>query len=122
MKDVYYTPDALEQDKLDLFADAIKEDRTAEDLLFQVFLDCGLDLALPIAKEKVGGKTVYVVDQNVLIACFAADIPEALIRELAARKPLRAVFLDRSFAKDSTKLNVTQIFKQLAPNTEVKTI
>lgn len=122
MKDVYYTPDTLEQDQLDLFADAIKEDRTAEDLLFQVFLDCGLDLALPIAKEKVGGKTVYVVDQNVLIACFAADIPEALIRELAARKPLRAVFLDRSFAKDSTKLNVTQIFKQLAPNTEVKTI
>lgn len=122
MKDVYYTPDALEQSKLDLFADAIKEDRTAEDLLFQVFLDCGIDLALPVAKEKMGGKTVFVVDQNVLVACFASDIPESLIRELAKRKPLKAVFLDRSFAKDSTKLNVTQIFKQLAPGTEVRTI
>jgi len=122
MKDVYYTPDATEQSKLDLFADAIKEDRTAEDLLFQVFLECGLDLALPVAKEKVEGKTVFVVDQNVLVACFASDIPESLIRELAKRKPLKAVFLDRSFAKDSTKLNVTQIFKQLSPATEVKTL
>ena len=122
MKEVYYTPDALEQSKLDLFADAIKEDRTAEDLLFQVFLDCGLDLALPIAKETVDGKTVFFVDRNVLVACFAADISDALIRELAGRKPRKAVFLDRSFAKDSTKLNVTQIFKQLAPGTEVKTI
>mgnify|MGYP000880654779 FL=1 len=75
MKDVYYTPDQMEQAKLDLFADAIKEDRTAEDLLFQVFLDCGLDLALPVAKEKVGGRTVFVVDQNVLVACFGSDIP-----------------------------------------------
>lgn len=122
MKDVYYTPDATEQSKLDLFADAIKEDRTAEDLLFQVFLDCGLDLALPIAKEMVEGRTVFVVDQNVLVACFAADIPESLIRALAKRQPLKAVFLDRSFAKDSTKLNVTQIFKQLSPGTEVKTL
>ena len=122
MKDVYYTPDALDQKKLDMFADAIKADRTADDLLFQVILDCGLDLALPVAKEKVGGKTVFVVDQNVLIACFDSDIPESLIRTLAQRKPLKAVFLDRSFAKDSTKLNVTQIFKQLAPGTEVRTI
>jgi len=122
MKDVYYTPDATEQSKLDLFADAIKEDRTAEDLLFQVFLDCGLDLALPVAKEKVAGKTVFVVDQNVLVACFASDISEPLIRELAKRKPRKAIFLDRSFAKDSTKLNVTQIFKQLSPNTKVKTL
>lgn len=122
MKDVYYTPDKLDQKELDLFADAIKEDRTAEDLLFQVFLECGLDLALPVAKEKVGGKTVFVVDQNVMVACFAADMPESLIRELAKRKPLKAVFLDRSFAKDSTKLNVTQIFKQLSPGTEVKTL
>jgi adenine-specific DNA-methyltransferase len=122
MKDVYYTPDALDQKKLDLFADAIKEDRTAEDLLFQVFLDSGLDLALPVTKEKIDGKTIFTVDQNVLVACFASDIPESLIRTLAKRKPLKAVFLDRSFAKDSTKLNVTQIFKQLAPGTEVKTI
>ena len=122
MKDVYYTPDATEQAKLDLFADAIKEDRTAEDLLFQVFLNCGLDLALPVAKETIAGKTVFTVDQNVLVACFAADIPESLIRSLAKRKPLKAIFLDRSFAKDSTKLNVTQIFKQLSPNTEVKTL
>jgi adenine-specific DNA-methyltransferase len=122
MKDVHYTPDETEQAKLDLFADAIKEERTAEDLLFQVFLDCGIDLALPISKEKLEGKTVFTVDQNVLLACFDSDIPESLIRTLAKRQPLKAVFLDRSFVKDSTKLNVTQIFKQLAPNTEVKTI
>ena len=122
MKDVYYTPDALDQKKLDLFADAIKEDRTFEDLLFQVFLDSGLDLALPVTKEKIDGKTIFTIDQNVLIACFASDIPESLIRTLAKRKPLKAVFLDRSFAKDSTKLNVTQIFKQLSPGTEVKTL
>jgi adenine-specific DNA-methyltransferase len=122
MKDVYYTPDAMEQSKLDLFADAIKDDRNPEDLLFQVFLECGLDLALLVVKEQVEGRAVYTVDQNVLIACFDNDIPESLIRTLAQRKPLKAVFLDRSFAKDSTKLNVTQIFKQLAPDTEVKTI
>jgi adenine-specific DNA-methyltransferase len=122
MKDVYYTPDTLDQKKLDLFADAIKEDRTADDLLFQVFLDCGLDLALPVTKEMIDGKPVFTVDQNVLIACFDNDIPESLIRTLAKRKPLKAVFLDRSFVKDSTKLNVTQIFKQLSSGTEVKTI
>jgi adenine-specific DNA-methyltransferase len=122
MKGVYYTPDATEQAALDLFADAIKEDRTAEDLLFQVFLTCGLDLALPVSKETIADKTVFAVDQNVLVACFAADIPESLIRTLAQRKPLKAVFLDRSFAKDSTKLNVTQIFKQLSPGTEVMTL
>ena len=103
-------------------ADAIKEDRTAEDLLFQVFLDCGLDLALPVAKEKITGQTVYTVNHNDLAACFASDISEELIRELAKRQPLKAVFLDRSFAKDSAKLNVTQIFKQLSPHTEVKTL
>jgi adenine-specific DNA-methyltransferase len=122
MKDVYYTPDALEQSQLDLFADAIKEDRTAEDLLFQVFLDCGLDLSLPVAKETVEGHVVYAVDGNAMVACFTSDVSEPLIRALAKRQPLKAVFLDRSFGKDSIKLNVTQIFKQLSPITDVKTI
>jgi len=122
MKDVYYTPDEVDQSKLGLSEDAIKEDRTPEDLLFQVFLDSGLDLALPVKEEKIDGKTVYVVDEKVLVACFDNDIPESLIQTLARRQPLKAVFLDRSFAKDSGKINVTQIFKQLSPETTVKTL
>ena len=122
MKDVYYTPDEVDQSKLGLSEDAIKEDRTPEDLLFQVFLDSGLDLALPVKEEKIDGKTVYVVDEKVLVACFDNDIPESLIQTLAKRQPLKAVFLDRSFAKDSGKINVTQIFKQLSPETTVKTL
>lgn len=122
MKDVYYTPDEVNQSTLGLVEDAIKEDRLPEDLLFQVFLDSGLDLALPVTEEKIDGKTVYVVDENVLVACFENDIPESLIKTLAKRQPLKAVFLDRSFAKDSGKINVAQIFKQLSPETTVTTL
>lgn len=122
MKDVYYTPDDLKQDNLDLFKDHIKRDRTPEDLLFQVFIDWGLDLTLPIAKETINGKTVFLVDTNALIACFDAGINEELVKKLAAHKPLRAVFRDDAFGSDSVKINVEQIFKSLSPVTEVKSI
>ena len=122
MKDVYYTPDEVEQATLELAEDPIKEDRTAEDLLFQIFLDFGLDLALPVAREQIDGKTVYAVDGQVLLACFDANIPESLVTAMARRQPLKAVFLDRSFANDSGKINVVQIFKQLAPDTTVKIV
>lgn len=122
MKDVYYTPDEVDQTKLKLSMDPIKEDRTAEDLLFQIFLDFGLDLALPVAREQIDGKTVYAVDGQVLLACFDANIPESLVTAMARRQPLKAVFLDRSFANDSGKINVVQIFKQLAPDTTVKIV
>lgn len=122
MKDVYYAPDAVKQDDLYAHADNIKEGRTSEDLLFQVLVDWGVDLALPIERQKIAGKTVFFVDGNALAACFDDKIGEDLVKELAKRKPLRAVFRDSSFASDSTKINVEQIFKLLSPGTEVKAI
>lgn len=122
MKDVYYAPDAVNQDHLFKQTDNIKEDRTPEDLLFQVLVDWGVDLALPIKQEKIANKAVFFVDGDALAACFEPDISEALIKELAARKPLRAVFRDSSFSDDSMKINAEQIFKLLSPVTELKSI
>ncbi|OGR06663.1 MAG: DNA methyltransferase [Deltaproteobacteria bacterium RIFOXYD12_FULL_50_9] len=122
LKDVYYTPDTLQQKQLDLFADHIKSDRRPEDLLFQVFLDWGLDLTLPIAKENIDDKTVFFVDGNALLACFDKGVNEELVKKLAKRKPLRAVFRDDAFSSDSVKINVEQIFKLLSPGTDVKSI
>ena len=122
MKDVYYTPDELKQGQLDMFKDNIKPGRRAEDLLFQVFLDWGLDLALPIAKETIDGKKVFFVDSNAMLACFDSGITEEMVKKLAKYKPLRAVFRDDGFGSDSVKINVEQIFKLLSPATEVKSI
>lgn len=124
MADVYYSPDALNKANLDMFVDNIKPDRTAEDLLFQVMLDWGVDLALPIEKQNIQGKEVFFVDGNALVACFDAHggIDEAFVKELATHKPLRVVFRDAGFASDDVKINVEQIFKLLSPSTEVKSI
>jgi adenine-specific DNA-methyltransferase len=122
MKDVYYAPDELKQENMELFKDPIKPDRRPEDLLFQVFLDWGLDLTLPIAKETIDGKKFFIVDTNALIACFDSGITEELVKKLAKHKPLRAVFRDDAFGSDSVKINVEQIFKLLSPATEVKSI
>ena len=122
MMDVYYAPDAVKQDQLALHTDNIKEDRTPEDLLFEVLLDWGVDLALPIEQQKIAGKTVFFVDGTALAACFDPTISEDLVKELAKRKPLRAVFRDSSYDSDSTKINVAQIFKLLSPETEVKSL
>lgn len=124
MADVYYTPDSLDKSKFDLFVDNIKPDRTPEDLLFQVMLDWGVDLALPIAKQSIQGKDVFFVDGNVLAACFDASgsIDEAFVKELAKRQPLRVVFRDAGYKNSAVKINVEQIFKLLSPVTEVKCI
>jgi adenine-specific DNA-methyltransferase len=123
MADIYYVPDAVKQSELLKFVDNIKPDRAnAEDLLFQVLLDWGVDLTLPIAHEKLAGKQVYFVDGNALAACFDTGISEDFVKELAAHKPLRVVFRDNGFASDAVKINVDQIFKQLSPATEVKSI
>ena len=87
MKDVYYTPDELKQDNLELFKDHIKPDRRPEDLLIQVFLDWGFDLSLPIAKETIDERTVFIVDTNALIACFDSGITEELVKKLASISP-----------------------------------
>jgi adenine-specific DNA-methyltransferase len=124
MADVYYAPDALDKANLDLFVDNIKPDRTAEDLLFQVMLDWGVDLALPIEKKAIQGKDVFFVDGNALAACFDAHggVDEAFVKELATHKPLRVVFRDAGFKDSAIKINVEQIFKLLSPSTEVKSI
>ena len=124
MSDAYYAPDALDKEKLDLFVDNIKPDRTPEDLLFQVMLDWGVDLALPIAEQVIQGKDVFLVDGNALAACFDSDgrVDEDFVKELAKVQPLRVVFRDAGFKDSSVKINVEQIFKLLSPATEVKCI
>ncbi len=122
MKEVFYSPDAVSQDLLSDQVNNIREDRTSEDLLFQVLLDWGVDLTLPIMRETISGKTVFFVDGNALAACFDQNISEELVKLLAKRAPLRVVFRDVGFATDSVKINVEQVFKLISPITEVKTI
>lgn len=124
MSDVYYTPDALKQGDLFNFVDNVREDRTDEDLLFQVLLDWGVDLSLPITRETIAGKSVFFVDDNALAACFNKEggITEDFVKQLATRSPLRVVFRDAGFASDSVKINIEQIFKLLSPSTEIKTL
>lgn len=124
MADVYYAPDTLDKNNLDLFVDNIKPDRKPEDLLFQVMLDWGVDLALPISEQVIQGKGVFFVDGNALAACFdnTGSIDEAFVKELAKHQPLRMVFRDAGFNDSAVKINVEQIFKLLSPATEVKCI
>lgn len=124
MADVYYTPDITNQSQIDAFVDNIKPDRKPEDLLFQVLLNWGVDLSLPIRKETIQGQSVFFVNQPPydLIACFDDGVNEELVKELARFEPLRVVFRDNGFVSDSVKINVEQIFKQLSPGTEVKSI
>jgi len=122
MADVYYTPDGVKQDDLLAAVDNIKPDRKPEDLLFQVLLDWGVDLSLPITKQTIQGKTVFFVDGNALVACFDNGITEDLVKELAGGNPLRVVFRDNGFVSDSVKINAGQIFRQMSPGTDVKSI
>jgi adenine-specific DNA-methyltransferase len=122
MQDVYYTPDETQQANLLDHVDNIKPDRTPEDLLFQVLLDWGVDLASPIASETVDGKQVFFVDGNALAACFDFGLTDEFVKQIAERKPLRAVFRDASYSSDDAKINVDQIFKFYSPETEVRCI
>ena len=122
LKEVYYSPDGIKQGDLLDQIENIKEDRTPEDLLFQVLLDWGVDLSLPITEETIEGKTVFFVDENALAVCFDKDVNEELVKMLAACKPLRAVFRDSGYGNDSVKINVEQIFKLMSPHTDVRTI
>lgn len=124
MTDVYYRPDATRQTLLDRMTANIKPDREPEDLLFQVLLDWGVDFSLPIRKETIQGKTVFFVNEPPydLVACFDDGVNEDLVRELARFEPLWVVFRDAGFVSDAVKINVEQIFKQLSPGTEVKSI
>ncbi|MGO3929924.1 site-specific DNA-methyltransferase [Rhodopseudomonas pseudopalustris] len=122
MQDVYYRPDQIDQKDLLATVDNIKPDRSPEDLLFQVLVDWGVDLTLPIKRETVQGKTVFFVDGSALAACFETGVTEELVKELAGREPLRVVFRDNGFVSDAVKINVEQVFRQISPATDVKSI
>ena len=121
MKDVYYKPDELNQADLLELASNIKEDRTAEDLLFQVMLDWGLELSLPIERKTIAGKEVFFVEGNSLVACFD-DLSFELVDEVAKAEPLRFVSSENAIHQDQDKTNIKERFKQLSPETEVKFI
>ncbi|WP_218956347.1 site-specific DNA-methyltransferase [Aedoeadaptatus nemausensis] len=117
MKDVYYAPDMTEQGFLDSLENNIKEDRSPEDLLFQVMLDLGIPLSAGIQVETMGGKNVFVVEEGFLIACFDGDMGEDVVKAIAEKQPYYAVFRDASMAGDSVATNFDQIFESISSET-----
>ena len=115
MKDVYYAPDDYDQGMLAGLESNIKDDRTDLDLLFGCLIDWGLPLSLPYKSEQIDGCTVHTYNDGDLIACFETNIPESVVKEIAQRKPLRAVFRDSGFASSPEKINVFEIFKLYMP-------
>ena len=122
MRDVYYSANEYSQDLLSHLESNIKPDRTDLDLLFGCLLEWGLPLSLPCTSEQIDGCTVHTYNDGDLIACFDENIPDSVIKAIAKRQPLRAVFRDSSFASSPSKINVGEIFKLLAPETRVKVI
>ena len=122
MRDVYYRTQDLKQTEIELLADNIKEDRTPEDLLFQVMLDLGILLSSKIEEKNIAGKKVFMVDGVYLIACFDADVTEEVVTAIAQENPIYAVFRDSSIASDAVMTNFEQIFKTHSPRTEWKVL
>ncbi len=122
MKDVFYSPSQYNQQMLLELESNIKDDRTDIDLLYGVLLEWGVSLSLPHITDKIDGKDVHFVNDTDLVACFEEHVPEEVIREIARRKPLRVVFRDSSFRNSPDKINVTEIFKTLSPETTIKVI
>ncbi len=127
MKDVFYSPDEISQDLLASTESNIKKDRTPLDLLYSCLIDWGVDegLSLPIKTETIDGAEVFTVNDGEipdLIACFAENISTNAIKQIASKKPLRVVFRDSSFADSPAKINVTEIFKTISPNTTIKVL
>ena len=122
MEDVYYHPEELTQTMLGGMVSNIKSDRSGLDLLYACLLDWGVEINLPHSAETLDGCTIHNVDDGALVACFDENVPDTVIRRMADLHPLRAVFRDSSFASDDSKINVTEIFKNLSPDTNVKVI
>ena len=122
MKDVYYTPDEYEINMFDMLSDNIKEDRTPEDLLFQVMLDLGVLLSSKIEEEIIAGKKVFNVADGFLYACFDNNVSEETITAIAKKKPYYFVMRDSSMANDSVATNFDQIFATYSPDTERKVL
>lgn len=122
MKDVFYHPNDYEQMTVDELVSNTKEDRSAEDLLTQVILDLGLELNLPIEKQRIKKNDVYFVLQNSLVACFDDELDFDIVDEIAKVKPLRVVFKDASFRDDKDRINLESRFKRLSPDTLIKVL
>lgn len=122
MNDVYYSPAEYNQNLITALESNIKSDRTDLDLLFGCLLEWGLPLSLPYSSEEIEGYTVHNYNDGDLIACFDENVPDSVIKEIAKRQPIRAVFRDSSFANSPSKINVGEIFKLMAPDTRVKVI
>lgn len=122
MTDVYYNPSEYSQDLLSSLESNIKPDRTDLDLLFSCLLEWGLPLSLPYSSEEIDGCTVHDYNDGDLIACFDENVPDSVVKAIAKKQPLRAVFRDSSFSDSPSKINVGEIFKLLAPDTRVKVI
>ena len=122
MTDVRRAPDLLAQADLALLTETVKPGRTAEDLLFEVLINRGLDLSAPIAVEQVDGREVFLVGDGALIAFLAGDVSLAAVSDIASRRPSRAVFLDSGFATDADRINAEQVFTRVSPGTEVQVI
>lgn len=122
MEDVYYRPADYNQGQMELFADNIKADRTPEDLLFQVMLDLGILLSSDIEETEIGGKKVFSVSGDYLIACFDKDVTEETVKAIAQKQPVYAVFRDSSMASDSVATNFEQIFETYSPRTQRKVL
>lgn len=122
MTDVYYNPSEYSQDLLSALESNIKPDRTDLDLLFGCLLEWGLPLSLSYSSVEIDGCTVHDYNDGDLIACFDENVPDSVVKAIAKKQPLRAVFRDSSFSDSPSKINVGEIFKLLAPNTRVKVI
>lgn len=122
MKDVYYQPEELNQQSIFNLVSNIKDDRTDLDLLYACLLDWGVEIHLPHTSTGLDGCTVHNVDNGALMACFSPNVPRSVVEYMAKQQPLRAVFRDSAFASDDAKINVTEIFKNLSPDTKVKVI
>ena len=121
-KDVYYHPEELDQQSIFDLVSNIKDDRTDLDLLYACLLDWGVEIHLPHTSTDLDGCTVHNVDNGALMACFSPNVPRSVVEYMAKQQPLRAVFRDSAFASDDAKINVTEIFKNLSPDTKVKVI
>jgi adenine-specific DNA-methyltransferase len=122
MADVRRPPDLLAQDDLALFTETVKPGRTAEDLLFEVLINCGLDLSAPVTVEQADGAEIFVVGDGALVACLARDLSLAVVEGVARRAPTRAVFLDSGFGCDADRISAERIFADVSPATEVRVI
>jgi adenine-specific DNA-methyltransferase len=122
MADVLRAPDETDQLALEQLESSVKSDRSGEDLLFQVLLDWGLELTMPICVEEVDGHELFVVEDEALIACFDDRVSSDLVHAIAKRAPLRAVFRDFGFVSDDARINAEQVFREVSPATDVKVI